>query len=417
MLTSATIQRRQSEIRQQLAELSGKEQPTETETRSMDDLDKEYRANETRYRAALIAEDEERREAGNELETREAGEWDKLVSGFELRQAALHLDEGAALSGQTAEVVSELRSKDGYRGVPVPFEALETRAGETIASGINAPVNTKPIIARLFPKSVAALMGAQMVNIASGQDEYPVTTSSVSAGWASSETGNVAGPTQYTTADRLLKPEHNLGVTMKLTRRSLKQTAGIEDAVRRDIRGAIQAELDKAVFQGSGASGQPAGVIAKAATYGITATAVDAAATWAAFRSAIVAFLTNNAANGPADVALLIRPEVWDGMDGAIFDAGSGITEYDRLTANVGTVSLSSNALAAPTGTPAASSALLTTKAGGQSPIFLATWGAVDLIRDPYSDAASGGLRLTALLTADVNVSRTDQLQILTGIQ
>ena len=35
----------------------------------------------------------------------------------------------------------------------------------------------------------------------------------------------------------------------------------------------------------------------------------------------------------------------------------------------------------------------------------------MDLIRDPYSDAASGGLRLTGLVTMDVSISRAEQLQ------
>jgi hypothetical protein len=39
------------------------------------------------------------------------------------------------------------------------------------------------------------------------------------------------------------------------------------------------------------------------------------------------------------------------------------------------------------------------------------------LIRDPYSDAASGGVRLTGLVTMDVTVSRTAQLEVLTGVQ
>lgn len=43
-------------------------------------------------------------------------------------------------------------------------------------------------------------------------------------------------------------------------------------------------------------------------------------------------------------------------------------------------------------------------------------WGAIDLIRDPFSDATSGALRLTALATADVTISRAAQLQVLTGI-
>ena len=51
MLESVKISRRQSEIRQALAELVGKEKPTEDETRSMTDFDAEYRSNETRYRA------------------------------------------------------------------------------------------------------------------------------------------------------------------------------------------------------------------------------------------------------------------------------------------------------------------------------------------------------------------------------
>jgi len=88
MLDSVKIQRRQSEIRQALAELVGKETPTEDETRQMETLDGEYRQNETRYRAALIAEDTERREAGQELETRSEREWADMLGRFEVRQVA-----------------------------------------------------------------------------------------------------------------------------------------------------------------------------------------------------------------------------------------------------------------------------------------------------------------------------------------
>jgi HK97 family phage major capsid protein len=419
MLESTKIQKRQSEIRQQLSELAAKEQPSEDETRQMDQLDQEYRTNESRYRAALVAEDTERRSAGAELETREGKEWADRIGQFEVRQAVLHLDEGKALNGATAEVVQELREKGGYKGVPVPFDALEQRAGETIASGVPDPRETRPIIDRLFPQSVAGQMGAQMVNVSSGELEYPVTSSSVSAGWAADETSDVTGPTQYTTADRPLKPDQTLGVQMKLTRRAQKSAAGLEQAVRRDMRGAIQAELDKAVFLGSGSSGEPLGVIAGAGTYGINSTAVDAAATWSAFRGAVTTFLTNNAASGPGMVRVMIRPEIWDKLEGTVFDSGSGTTEWDRFTRNIpaGNVSMTSNALAAPSGSPTASKSLLTTSAGGQAPIYMAVWGAVDLIRDPYSSAASGGVLLTGLVTVDITVSRTNQLEVLTGLQ
>ncbi|TJV53334.1 MAG: phage major capsid protein [Mesorhizobium sp.] len=417
MLQSVAIQRRQSEIRQSLAELVGKDKPSEDETRKMGEMDAEYRANETRYRAALIAEDSERRDAGKDLETRSDREYSALVDRFEMRQVALSLDEGRALDGATAEIVQELRGKGGYRGIPVPLEAfaLEQRAGETVASGTPSPKMTAPIIDRLFPASVAAQMGVQMINIAQGSEEWPLTASSVSAGWQATETGAVAGPTVYSTAQRSVAPNSTLGIQMKITRKALKQSGdALEQAVRRDMNGCMAVALDKAVFLGAGASGEPAGLLV--GSYGITSTAVAAAATWAAFRAAIVRFMTDNAITGPGNVNLLIRPEVFDKMDGT-YITNTAVTEWDRLVKNVSAPVMTTNALAAPTGTPAATKALLTTSIGGVAPAVLATWGAVDLVRDVFSDAASGGLRLTGLVTADVSALRAQQLQILTGVQ
>jgi hypothetical protein len=60
---------------------------------------------------------------------------------------------------------------------------------------------------------------------------------------------------------------------------------------------------------------------------------------------------------------------------------------------------------------------VLTTEAGGVAPIFVGLYGGVDLIVDPYTLAPSGMLQLTALITADVTISRAAQLQTLTGVQ
>ena len=394
MLDSLKITRRQSEIRQQLAGLVGKDAPSEDETRSMESLDAEYRTNETRFRAALISEDEERKEAGAELETRSEKEWNEIMAGFEMRQVALSLDEGRALSGQTAEIVTELRSQGGYRGIPVPYAALETRAGETIASGTPDPIATRPLIERLFPASVAAQMGVQMINIGTGAQETPVTTSAITAGWQATETGNVPGPSAYTTLDRPLKPDNTLGIQMRITRKTLLQSgSALEQAIRRDMNGAMAQEMDRAIFNGSGTNGEPTGVFTGAAAWGIEETDLSAAATWAAIRSQVVAFMT-------------------------------AVTEWDRLKAAVGSISMSHNALPDPAlpaggvgGDPLESKALLTTSAGGVAPVFVGLWGAVDLIRDPYSDAQSGGLRLTALSTMDTTISRAVQTRVLTGIQ
>jgi HK97 family phage major capsid protein len=419
MLESVKIARRQSEIRQTLADLVGKDAPSEDETRSMETLDAEYRSNETRYRAALIAEDSERREAGDELETRSDREKAEMFARFELRQVALALDEGRPLDGATAEIVQEMRSQGGYRGIPVPWQALELRAGETVASGVLDPIQTRPIIDRLFPDSVAARMGAQMINIGSGATEWPVVTSSVSAGWADGETANVAGPSVFATTDKALKPEHNLGIQMRITRKALKQSGdALEQAVRRDMNSAIAVELDKAIFRGTGANGQPLGVITGQGTYGITATDAEALASWGAFRAAVVRFMTANAAGSPGAVKAMIRPELWSLLDYKLI-TGTAVSEWDRLLKNIpaGNIVMTTNGLAAPSGDPLETQVLLTTAAGGVAPIFVGTWGGVDLIRDPYSDAQSGGLRITALTTVDVTVARPAQLELITGLE
>lgn len=416
MLDSVKISRRQSEIRQNLSELSGKENPSEDEIRNMDEQDREYRSNETRYRAALISEDTERREAGEELETRSETEWNEMASQFEVRQVALALDTGEKLDGATAEMVQELRSAGGFQGIPVPLEALETRAGETLAGGVPNPIRTMPTIDRLFAGSSATQMGCRMINVGVGEIEYPVATGGAQPGWAGSETGDVAGPQAYTTVDRPMKPDQTLGVQMKITRKALKQAgAGLEQAVRRDMSAAIQQETDRVVFRGSGSGGEPLGIFPGAASYGITETAIGAPASYAAFRAAVVRFMTANAASGPGAVNLLLRPEVFNGMDDLI--SGLAISEWDRLIAKIGKVQLTTSGIAAPSGAPLESNALLTTSTNGVAPIFCGMWGAVDLIRDPYSDAKSGQLRLTALTTMDVTVARGVQLEILTGIQ
>jgi len=411
MLQSAKLQKRQSEIRQELATLAGKDSPTDDETRSMADLDKEYGQNEQRYRAALIAEDETRQEAKGELETRSDREYAALVDKFELRQVALALDEGAALSGQTAEIVQELRSQGGYRGVPVPYAALEQRAGETIASGGTTPEMTRPIIERLFPQSVAARMGVQSVNITQGDVVFPVATSGAVTGWQATETGDVGGPSPFAVDEPALAPDQTLGCQMVITRKALKQSgAGLEAAIRRDMNAAIGAELDNAVFYGSGSAGEPLGIVTGAATYGITSTDGAAAALdWATLRAEIVEFLNGNTANSPGSVRIGWGADLWSALEGLIFDAGSGVTELDRMmkTVPAGNVVTSSQFTSGDV--------VMTTNAGGVAPAFVGLWGAVDMIRDPYSLAGSGALKLTGLVTADVQVARAAQTRVLTN--
>ncbi len=414
MLESAKIMRRQSEIRSQLSELVGKE-TTDDETRQIDTLDAEYRANETKYRGALIVEASERDAASAELENRSADEWQGLIDNFELRQVVANLDTGAAISGQTAEVVTEMRAQGSFQGQPIPWGALERRAGETTSATTPDPTRTMPLVDRLFPTSVAAQLGASLVQVGQGSLEYPVSTASTVASWQTDEVTDLPDPVPFTTADAKLSPDFALGVRMKITRKALKQSGeGLESAIRRDMNGAMQMELDRSLILGSGAAGEPLGIIPGAATYGINVNNLGAAATWAAFRTEVLAFMVGNAASGPGSVRALIRPEVWDRMDGS-YITGTAVTEFELMRKAMLGVIMTTNALEAPAG--GETTAVLATSAGGLPPIHIGAWGGIDLIRDPYTDAASGQLRLTAIATMDQTVARGAQLRIVEGIQ
>src|SRR3546814_20608181 len=111
-----------------------------------------------------------------------------------------------------------MRSQGGYRGIPVPLAALEQRVGETVASGTPDPVQTRTIIDRMFPDSIAGRMGDQVISIELGKVEYPDATSDVTAGWAATETGSVAGRTALATPYREVVRLPNIGIPEKHTR-------------------------------------------------------------------------------------------------------------------------------------------------------------------------------------------------------
>ncbi len=407
MLDSVKITRRQSEIRQSLAELAGAESLTEETRAKMDKLDQEYQDGERKFRAALINEAEEREQAKGELETRSGTEWAEMMGKFELRQVAFALDEGKALDGATAEIIEEMRSKGGYQGIPVPLEALETRAGETVAAGNIEPKAIRPTIDRIFPGSVAERLGVQRIGIAQGEVAFPVATSGAVFGWQTDELGNVGAANPYATSERSLTPDHTGGAQMVISRKAMKQSgAGLEAAIRRDLNAVIGAELDRVVINGSGATGEPLGIVPGATAYGITDTDVAAAASWAAFRAEVVAFMEANAITSASQVNLAFDPAIWADLDEALI-SGTAVSEWDRLTKHVGTPAISNIIPAA--------SAIMSATVQGVAPGYLGIYGGIDLVRDVFTKAASGSLVLTGLVTADFVVPRGLQTRILSG--
>jgi hypothetical protein len=119
-----------------------------------------------------------------------------------------------------------------------------------------------------------------------------------------------------------------------------------------------------------------------------------------------------NAATGPGSVRALIRPELWAWLDGLLITG-----QRDGAPPGHWCRPRTRSRLRPAIRSLARRSARLSGGAeqGGRgvAPVFVGTWGAVDLIRDPFADATSGGLRLTALATVDATAAA--QLRVLTA--
>ncbi|MFV0411176.1 MAG: phage major capsid protein, partial [Paracoccus sp. (in: a-proteobacteria)] len=253
----------------------------------------------------------------------------------------------------------------------------------------------------------AEKIGVQRIQIAQGELAFPVATSGAVFGWQTDELSSVGAANPYKTTERSLTPDHTGGAQMVITRKALKQSGeGLESAIRRDLNAVIGAELDRVIINGSGAAGEPLGIIPGAAAYGITSTAASGA-DWAAFRAEIVAFMQANAITSASQVNLAFDPAIWEMLDDVLI-AGTAVSEWDRLTKHIGQPAISN--------TIPAETAILTANVQGIAPGYLGLYGGVDLIRDPYTKAASGQLVLTGLVTADFTVPRGLQTRILTGI-
>ena len=318
------------------------------------------------------------------------------------------LDEGTAINGATKEIVDEMRAAGGYQGIPCPLAALETRAGETVAADQINPQTIRPTIDRIFPNSVAGSLGVQRIGIARGELAFPVATSGAVFGWADGELANVGAASKYATTERSLSPDYTGGAQMVISRKSLKQAGeGLEQSIRRDLNAAIATELDRVVVNGTGANGQPLGIIPGAATYGIATNAVGARSSWAAFRDEVVAFMEANAITSASQVNLAFTPAIWSDLDETLI-SGTAVSEWDRLTRHIGNPAVS-NVIPSAT-------AVMTTSVQGVAPGYLGIYGGVDLIRDPFTKAGQGSLVITGLVTADYTAPRGLQTRILTGL-
>jgi HK97 family phage major capsid protein len=283
----------------------------------------------------------------------------------------------------------------GMGAALIPGYALRD-LNTTTGSGLAGKITTGgEYITSLTTDSAALRLGVRVVPVplASSVFAVPQGTAGATAYWLASETQQV-DESSPTIGSAAATPKIVAAFT-EISRHLLLQAPNAEQVVREELRRAAGAALDAAIFNGSGASGEPLGV---ASTPGL-ATFTGASLDQAALRNAQADLATAKAITDPSRVAYVADPAVaellakrqrFTGSDRALWEGSS----FDGTVEGVRAVS-------------SASMPASTVICGDWSSLWVAEFaGGLTLEVDPFTKFAAGIVGLRVLLPVDVLMAR-----------
>jgi HK97 family phage major capsid protein len=278
-------------------------------------------------------------------------------------------------------------------GNRVPGDVLmrDLTVNPATAGGYLASTRLDGYIPSLQPASWALQLGGQVVNVPpSGGVAFPRGTAAVTTQWLSTETSTIT-PSQPTLGQLAGTPKI-LSAFTKISRQLLQQS-NVDDVIRVEMRNAAGAALDKAIIAGSGASGQPLGIVGTPGVGGFTGASLNQAALRNAQRdvgdaNAVLNRSSLGYVTTPAVAELLATRQRFTGSSNVLWEGASA----DGTVEGVRAVST--------TGCPAASMIF-----GDFSQVTVAQWSdGLVLELDPYTDFKSGVVSIRLLFAVDIAV-------------
>ncbi|MDE2667225.1 MAG: hypothetical protein OXI69_13860 [Acidobacteriota bacterium] len=315
MTNSQRLAVRLSEIRQRLNEIAGLEGDAFTDEirQEADRLQTEFRAKETQYRAALVAEGESESRA---LETEPDAERRERL---ELRSRAnLSAYLRAALSGRRVDGAErELQEAAGIGdGIPIelwdtvaPEERAEHRQGDaaTAAPG-TVGVNLDRIRPAVFAQSILPGLGVEMPRVESGTYASATITTSLTAASKAKGAAQEATAAAFTVTSVTPKRiSARLGIRIEDV--AAIGQGNFEPILRENLSLVLSDELDK---QGLNGAGSNSGADLVGLFHRLTdPSAPDTLATFDLFAAALAGGVDGLWALSQRDVALLVGPDTY----------------------------------------------------------------------------------------------------------
>lgn len=331
----------------------------------------------------------------------------KELKRYSLNRAILQLaDPGGRVDGlerEASDAVAKLckRSPEGFflphdvmvDRIERPMGRRDLSVGDATKGGylVGTDVLVGSMIELLRNRPLVAQLGARTLSGLVGNVAIPKQSGGATAYWLS-ETGTVTAADQ-SFGQLVFAPKRLVGLTA-FTKELLMQTSlDVEGFVREDLMAVLAIEKDRAAINGSGASGEPVGILN---TTGIGSVTFGAAATWAK----AVEFETD-VADANADLgamAYLSTPAVrgkWKTIsrfantDTPIWEKGfqPGFGEVNGY-------------LAAATKQVPSDKVIF----GNWNDLVFAEWAGIDVIVDPYSSKKTGKVEVQITLHADLGI-------------
>jgi len=336
------------------------------------------------------------------LESQDAGMSKKEIKRFSIMRAVNALanptdrraQEAAAFEFECSRAAAEAYGRTA-QGILLPAEVLRNWKRDLNSSDESALFSDDfrggDFIDVLRNSSSVMQAGARMLTGLSGDVKIPRKTAGAAAAWISTE-GGAASESEMTVGSVSLQPR-TLGCFTDVTRQLLIQSSlDVESLIRDDLAQALAVAIDKAGLEGTGASGQPTGILN---TSGVN--------TVAAFAAANPTF------------AEVVGLETAVAEDNALLGSLSYIMPASMYGA-LKTVEKASNTaqfVVEPGGTMNGYRAIVSNQAtagnlyfGNFNDLLIGMFGGLDIVVDPYTNSTSGTIRVVALQSVDAAVRR-----------
>ena len=386
MRPSQKLAIRASEIREKLstfAEIEG--ELTDEQRAGLVKLRTEYQDTESKLTASMISEDKP-----VEIRHAEGNEGAEMRSLIEKCNVGVIFDSAVEKRSLSDGPEFELQTHHGLAMNQIPLELLETRAVSPAPGQVGQ--NQNEIIGYVFPQSCAAYLAVDTPTVATGDAVYPVLTSELDVHTPAENVS--AAETTGSFSASVLSPAR-IQASFFYSREDRARFAGMDVALRQNLSDGLSDGLDQQILAGT------EGLLTGTKLPNNNVSAVTD------FANYITNFSYGRVDGRYASMASEVRSvcgaATYKHMGGVYRNTSVDRNAIDRLMEITGGIKVSSHVPAV-----ASNKQNAVIRRGSRRDMVCPIWNGISIIPDEITLAATGQIKITAVMLHAVKILRTD---------